>query len=57
MIIVIEIEGELEGVLDDNDKLLNAILNKMPGGITSEDVDGTEDWAFLPDSVSAEIKK
>ncbi len=53
---IIVIEGEIEGVLDDNNKLLNAILEKTPGTIASEEVDGTEDWAFLFHKASAEVK-
>lgn len=55
MKITIEIEGHIDGVLADKDKLVEAILRQTPGMIISKDVDGTEDWAFLFDSANGEV--
>lgn len=56
MKVILTFDIEVDGKQPDNDTIAMALLKSITVGVvTSEDYDGTEDWALLINSIEAEV--
>lgn len=55
MNITIKLEADLEGIDPGSEVVKNAIAAQIPQAILSEDIDHTNEWAILIESIEVQL--